>query len=205
MQCLSKILYLQPRFHNVELISVSLLFTAMNMTHDSSPTVFAENNRLYCLETLPYPSLLCVRAQKVIKSCSAPSVIITSLSITSKRLLWPVFSENISYKTVRNVFREAANCGLGWKQPTPLPGVLTLPATKDHILFQMLSICTLYWCSVYFKPRSWGEKTNRLLSFDTTRTAQRTTPPKIFLSCRKVFNELLPGNNRGVYRQTLLG
>jgi hypothetical protein len=43
---------------------------------------------------------------------------------------------------------------------------------------------------------------NRLFSFDTTRTAQKTTPPTI-LRCRgDVFTELLPSNDRGIHRQT---
>jgi hypothetical protein len=45
------------------------------------------------------------------------------------------------------------------------------------------------------------EITNRLLSFDTTRTVQKT-PPTI-LRCRgNVFTELLPSNDRGIHRQT---
>jgi hypothetical protein len=45
-------------------------------------------------------------------------------------------------------------------------------------------------------------RTNRLLSFNKTRIAYKTTPPTI-LRCRgKVFTELLPSNDRGVHRQT---
>jgi hypothetical protein len=41
-----------------------------------------------------------------------------------------------------------------------------------------------------------------LLSSDTTRTAQKTTPPTI-LRCRgNVFTELLPSNERGIHRPT---
>jgi hypothetical protein len=46
------------------------------------------------------------------------------------------------------------------------------------------------------------KKTNRLLSFDTTRTAQKTTPPTILRVRRNVFTELLPVNDRGLHRQT---
>jgi hypothetical protein len=41
---------------------------------------------------------------------------------------------------------------------------------------------------------------NRLFSFDTTRTAQKTTPQTV-LRCRgNVFTELLPSNDRGIHR-----
>jgi hypothetical protein len=47
-------------------------------------------------------------------------------------------------------------------------------------------------------------KNYRLLSFHTTRTAQKTTYPTI-LHCRgNVFTELLPSNDSGIHRQTLL-
>jgi hypothetical protein len=43
-------------------------------------------------------------------------------------------------------------------------------------------------------------RTKRLLSFDTTRTAQKTTPT--ILGCREnVVSELLPGNDRGIQRE----
>jgi hypothetical protein len=45
-------------------------------------------------------------------------------------------------------------------------------------------------------------RTNRLLSFDTTRTAQKMTVPTI-LRCRgNVFTELLPSNDRGIHGRT---
>jgi hypothetical protein len=45
-------------------------------------------------------------------------------------------------------------------------------------------------------------RTNRLLSFDTTWTAQKTMPPTI-LRCRgNVFTELLSSSDRGIHRQT---
>jgi hypothetical protein len=43
-------------------------------------------------------------------------------------------------------------------------------------------------------------RTNRLLSFESTRTTQETAPPTI-LRCRgNVFTELLPSNDRGIHR-----
>jgi hypothetical protein len=44
-------------------------------------------------------------------------------------------------------------------------------------------------------------RTNRLLSYDTTRNAQETTPPTILRSRGNFFKELLPSNDRGIYRQ----
>jgi hypothetical protein len=46
-------------------------------------------------------------------------------------------------------------------------------------------------------------RTNRQLSFDTTMVAQITTPP-IIRSRGNVFTELLPGNDRGIHKQTSL-
>jgi hypothetical protein len=46
-------------------------------------------------------------------------------------------------------------------------------------------------------------RTNRLLSFDTAGTAEKTMRSKFFyccvsiLCCRNVFNESLPSNNKG--------
>jgi hypothetical protein len=46
------------------------------------------------------------------------------------------------------------------------------------------------------------ERTTRLLSFDMTRTAWKTTPQTL-LRCRgNVFTLLLPNNDRGRHRQT---
>jgi hypothetical protein len=45
-------------------------------------------------------------------------------------------------------------------------------------------------------------RTNRLLSFDTTRTAQETTPPTILPCSGNVLTELLPSNDRMIHRQT---
>jgi hypothetical protein len=45
-------------------------------------------------------------------------------------------------------------------------------------------------------------KTNRLLSFDMTRTPWKTLPPTI-LRCRgNIFTELLPSNDKGIHRQS---
>jgi hypothetical protein len=45
-------------------------------------------------------------------------------------------------------------------------------------------------------------RTNRLLSFYTTHTTEKTMPPTI-LRCRgKVFTELLPSNDRRIHRRT---
>jgi hypothetical protein len=45
-------------------------------------------------------------------------------------------------------------------------------------------------------------KTNRLFIFDKTRTAYKTTPPTIIRCRANNFTELLPGNDRGIRRQT---
>jgi hypothetical protein len=42
---------------------------------------------------------------------------------------------------------------------------------------------------------------NRLLSFSTTWTAQKTTPPTIIFCRVNVFTKLLPSNDRGIYRE----
>jgi hypothetical protein len=45
-------------------------------------------------------------------------------------------------------------------------------------------------------------RTNRLLSFDTKRKAQKTAPPKKFRCSGNMFTETLPCNDRGIHRQT---
>jgi hypothetical protein len=45
-------------------------------------------------------------------------------------------------------------------------------------------------------------RTSRLLSFDTTRVAQKTMPPTVLLCRGNVFTEPLPGNDRGVKGHT---
>jgi hypothetical protein len=42
-------------------------------------------------------------------------------------------------------------------------------------------------------------RTNRLLSFDTTRTAWETMPPIILRCRRNVFTKPLPSSDRGIY------
>jgi hypothetical protein len=44
-------------------------------------------------------------------------------------------------------------------------------------------------------------RTNRLISVDTTRTAQKMTPPTIFRCSGNVFTKLLPSNDRRIYKQ----
>jgi hypothetical protein len=62
------------------------------------------------------------------------------------------------------------------------------------------------WRSCYvilysiFKQEVLG-RTNSLLSFDTTRTACKTTPPTILRCSRNALTELFPSNNKGIYRQ----
>jgi hypothetical protein len=41
-------------------------------------------------------------------------------------------------------------------------------------------------------------RTNRLLSYETTRTPKKTTPPTILRCCGNVFTELLPSNDKGI-------
>jgi hypothetical protein len=43
---------------------------------------------------------------------------------------------------------------------------------------------------------------NRLLSFETTRTVQKITPPIILLCRGNVFSQLLPGMDTGIRMQT---
>jgi hypothetical protein len=45
-------------------------------------------------------------------------------------------------------------------------------------------------------------RTNRLISFDTTRTAYKTSPSIILLCCGNAFTELLPSNDMGIHKQT---
>jgi hypothetical protein len=44
-------------------------------------------------------------------------------------------------------------------------------------------------------------RTNRLLCFDATRTAYKTTPPTIHC-CGNIYTKLLPNNDRGIHTQT---
>jgi hypothetical protein len=47
-----------------------------------------------------------------------------------------------------------------------------------------------------------GRKNYCLVSFDTTLTAWKTTPPTILRRHRNVFIEFLPSNDTGIHRQT---
>jgi hypothetical protein len=58
------------------------------------------------------------------------------------------------------------------------------------------------WSDEIFKQEFLG-RTNRLLSFDMTWTAYKTTPPITLRFREQVFNELLCSNDRGLYRQTI--
>jgi hypothetical protein len=59
------------------------------------------------------------------------------------------------------------------------------------------------YCLPVYRP--WGNnsgRTNRLLSFNMTRTAKKTRPPTILRFRGNVFTEFLPSNNSGMHRQT---
>jgi hypothetical protein len=61
----------------------------------------------------------------------------------------------------------------------------------------MMSLLVILHTLLFSKKQEVLGRTNRLLSFDTIRAAQKTTPPTI-LPCRgNTFTELLPRNGKG--------
>jgi hypothetical protein len=58
------------------------------------------------------------------------------------------------------------------------------------------------WLRLEVKLQKILERTNPLLSFQTTRIAQKMAPPTILRCCGNVFTELLLSNDSRIHRQT---
>jgi hypothetical protein len=65
----------------------------------------------------------------------------------------------------------------------------------------MYKICVDSLVEFYIKKQALG-RINRLLSFDTTWIAYKTTPPTVFLCRGNIFTESLPSNDRVIHRLT---
>jgi hypothetical protein len=85
--------------------------------------------------------------------------------------------------------------------PLPLLPILVSAVLSFHINFAPFSVLLQAKKDTSAKQVVLG-RTNRLLSFDTTRTALKTTTATV-RSCRgNVFTKLSPNNDKGLHSQT---
>jgi hypothetical protein len=71
---------------------------------------------------------------------------------------------------------------------------------SNRVKYELSKLCLVYIWKKHGNKETNQQKvlrrTNRLFSFDTTRTAKKTTPPTILRCNGNVFTEPLPSNDR---------